>query len=58
MVSILASYIKQLLEYRKVIQNKEIMMAKKTENESVMAEFKLLNDDAKVYKLVGPILAK
>jgi prefoldin beta subunit len=34
------------------------MLAKKTENEAVMAEFKMLDEDAKVYKLVGPILAK
>ena len=34
------------------------MLAKKSENESVMAEFKMLDGDAKVYKLVGPILAK
>ena len=33
-------------------------MAKKAENEAVMAEFKMLDDDAKVYKLVGPVLAK
>ena len=45
-------------EYRKVIINKEKMTAKKNENESVLTEFKLLEDDAKVYKLVGPILAK
>lgn len=34
------------------------MLAKKAENEAVMAEFKMLDDDAKVYKLVGPVLAK
>ena len=34
------------------------MLAKKNENEAVMAEFKMLDEDAKVYKLVGPILAK
>ena len=45
-------------EYRKVITNKELMMAKKQENEAVMAEFKMLDEDAKVYKLVGPVLAK
>ena len=45
-------------EYRKVIANKELMMAKKSENEAVMAEFKMLDEDAKVYKLVGPVLAK
>ena len=46
------------VEYKKVIQNKEIMLAKKAENEAVLAEFKMLDEDAKVYKLVGPILAK
>ena len=46
------------IEYRKVIVNKEKMTAKKNENDSVLTEFKLLDDDAKVYKLVGPILAK
>ncbi len=34
------------------------MMAKKAENEAVIAEFKMLDEDAKVYKLVGPVLAK
>lgn len=35
------------------------MTDKKTENEMVLAEFKLLNEeDAKVFKLVGPILAQ
>ena len=34
------------------------MQEKKSENEMVMAEFKMLDDDANVYKLVGPILAK
>ena len=33
-------------------------MEKKGENEMVMAEFKMLEDDANVYKLVGPIMAK
>ena len=34
------------------------MIEKKSENDMVMEEFKLLDDDANVYKLVGPILAK
>ena len=34
------------------------MVEKKSENDMVMEEFKLLDDDANVYKLVGPILAK
>ena len=47
------------LEYRKVVANKQIMTDKKTENDMVLAEFKLLNEDeAEVYKLVGPVLAK
>lgn len=45
-------------EYKKVVANKQIMTDKKTENEMVLTEFKLLTDDAKVYKLVGPILAQ
>ena len=47
-----------LLEYKKVVINKQAMTEKKNENEMVMAEFKLLDDDSNVYKLVGPILAK
>ena len=34
------------------------MQEKKSENEMVMSEFKMLDDDANVFKLVGPILAK
>lgn len=33
------------------------MAEKKNENDMVLQEFKMLDDDAKVYKLVGPILA-
>ena len=47
-----------LVEYRKVVQNKQIMAEKKNENDMVLQEFKMLADDAAVYKLVGPILAK
>ena len=47
-----------LSEFRKVVVNKQSMTEKKSENEMVMAEFKMLDDDANVYKLVGPILAK
>ena len=38
--------------------NKQRMQEQKSENEMVQAEFKMLDDDANVYKLVGPILAK
>ena len=47
-----------LLEFKKVVMNKGTMTEKKTENEMVMQEFKLLDEDAAVYKLVGPVLAK
>ena len=45
-------------EYKKVVVNKQKMSEKKSENEMVMAEFKMLDDDANVFKMVGPILAK
>ena len=38
--------------------NKQKLSEKKQENEMVMAEFKMLDDDANVFKMVGPILAK
>lgn len=34
------------------------MIEKKSENEMVSQEFELMGEDASVYKLVGPILAK
>ena len=46
------------IEFRKVVVNKQKMAEKKQENEMVMAEFKMLDDDANVFKMVGPILAK
>jgi len=45
-------------EYRKVVANKQIMTDKKTENEMVLTEFGLLEENSKIYKLVGPILAE
>ena len=47
-----------IIEFRKVVVNKQKMAEKKSENEMVMAEFKMLDDDANVFKMVGPILAK
>ena len=52
------TFVIDFVEYRKVIVNKEKIVAKKNENDSVLTEFKMLDPDAKVYKLVGPILAK
>jgi len=34
------------------------MAEKKNENDMVLSEFKLLKEEANVYKLVGPVLAK
>jgi len=45
-------------EFRKVVQNKQIMAEKKNENDMVLTEFKMLSEDANVFKLVGPILAR
>lgn len=47
-----------LAEYRKIVVAKQKMSEKKSENEMVMAEFKMLDEDANVFKMVGPILAK
>jgi prefoldin beta subunit len=47
-----------LAEYRKVIANKQLMAEKKNENDMVLTEFNMLAEDANVFKLVGPVLAK
>ena len=47
-----------VLEYKNVVINKQKLASKKSENEMVMAEFKMLDDDANIFKMVGPILAK
>ena len=46
------------VEFRKVVQNKQAMSEKKNENDQVLQELKMLTDEANVYKLVGPVLAK
>lgn len=40
------------------MQSKQKMTEKKNENEMVMSEFNLLEEDANVFKLVGPVMAK
>lgn len=37
---------------------KQSLIEKKSENEMVLQEFNLMAEDAAVYKLVGPVLAK
>ena len=46
------------VEMQKLMQAKQSLSEKKHENELVQSEFKLMGDEAVVYKLVGPILAK
>lgn len=46
------------LEFQKVFKAKQSLIEKKSENEMVLQEFNLMADDAAVYKLVGPVLAK
>ena len=46
------------IEYRKVVMNKQKLAEKKSENDMVMTEFNMLAEDANVFKMVGPILAK
>lgn len=38
--------------------NKQKLGEKKSENEMVMTEFKMLDEDATVFKMIGPVLAK
>jgi len=38
--------------------NKQKLGEKKSENEMVMNEFKMLDEDATVFKMIGPVLAK
>lgn len=46
------------VEYTKVFNARQNLIEKKSENEMVLSEFNLMDADAAVYKLVGPILAK
>ena len=46
-------------EYQKVVQGKRSLGEKKSENEMVLTELGLVDqDNATIFKLVGPILAK
>ena len=47
-----------IIEFGKVFKAKQSLIEKKSENEMVLSEFQLMSDDASVYKLVGPVLAK
>lgn len=40
------------------VQNLQKLESQRQENKSVKAEFENLDEDSKVYKLVGPVLVK
>ena len=46
------------VEVSKVAGNKAKLAEKRNENELVMKEFDILGEDAVVFKLVGPVMAK
>lgn len=46
------------IEVQKVQGNKAQLTEKRNENELVMKEFDIIGDEAVVFKLVGPIMAK
>ncbi|GAB5356278.1 hypothetical protein AAMO2058_000276700 [Amorphochlora amoebiformis] len=60
MQSILQEEVKKLQEVQKKIQKlsapRGAYLTQLTENEAVLAELKLLSEDDKVYKLMGPVL--
>ncbi|PWA00543.1 hypothetical protein BB558_003406 [Smittium angustum] len=43
-------------EYSKLIENHQKLTSQFQENELVQKEFNLLNDNAKIFKLIGPVL--
>ncbi|KAJ1928689.1 Prefoldin subunit 6 [Tieghemiomyces parasiticus] len=42
----------------KAVENRQKLESQLQENEIVQKEFKLLKDDANVFKLIGPVLVK
>ncbi|QSS51269.1 prefoldin subunit 6 [Histoplasma capsulatum var. duboisii H88] len=51
-------YQKLETELQEIVQAREKLEAQQQENKSVQNEFKSLETDANIYKLVGPILLK
>ncbi|KAJ1656030.1 Prefoldin subunit 6 [Dispira simplex] len=45
-------------DLNKTVQQRQKLESQLQENEMVQKEFKNLNDDANVYKLIGPVLVK
>ena len=44
------------LDYTKTVANREQLESQFRENELVLQEMKLLSDDARVFKLIGPTM--
>ncbi|EAS36534.3 prefoldin subunit 6 [Coccidioides immitis RS] len=51
-------YQKLQLELQGVVEAREKLEAQQQENKSVQKEFATLDDDANIYKLIGPVLLK
>ncbi|KAG0293202.1 hypothetical protein BGZ98_002277 [Dissophora globulifera] len=45
-------------DYTKAVESRQRLDSQLQENTLVQAEFKLLKDDANIYKLIGPVLTK
>ncbi|KAF9102516.1 hypothetical protein BGX27_010974 [Mortierella sp. AM989] len=45
-------------EYTKAVDSRQKLDSQLQENKLVQEEFKLLKDDANIYKLIGPVLTK
>ncbi|KAF8925435.1 Prefoldin [Dissophora ornata] len=45
-------------EYTKAVESRQRLDSQLQENKLVQDEFKLLKDDANIYKLIGPVLTK
>ncbi|KAK3820109.1 MAG: Prefoldin [Benniella sp.] len=45
-------------EYTKAVESRQKLDSQLQENKLVQDEFKLLSDDANIYKLIGPVLTR
>ncbi|KAF9364639.1 hypothetical protein BGX34_000875 [Mortierella sp. NVP85] len=53
-----AAYQSLQKEYTKAVESRQKLDSQLQENKLVQDEFKLLSDDANIYKLIGPVLTK
>lgn len=49
---------KKKTEYTKAVESRQKLDSQLQENKLVQDEFKLLKEDANIYKLIGPVLTK